>query len=249
MYCRVEPPQFQNNKVASVIQWQTVMPMMFTVSSLEVFSLILVGEDCTCCEELAITAEWPVYLGLSITFSVLSFAPALKTSQSQANCDGWLITPSGSHDVPEPIPSYLHTEEWVCHTALSWLIFLSKCRSELKRYKPDLEPGHCMVELVMPSTWASRLKEGGHHSHCKCCMFIWQFFSVVKSLITTKSLYYDNSLTDGITVIEEGSLFLIDTYMPCGLVAALEATCLVRCLRGISVSHSVKTREDEEAIN
>ena len=82
-----------------------------------------------------------------------------------------------------------------------------KCRSELKRYKPDREPGPCMVELVMPSTRASCLKEGGHHSHCKRCMFIWQFFSVVKSLITTKSVYYDNSLTDGITVIEEGSLF------------------------------------------
>ena len=49
-------------------------------------------------------------------------------------------------------------------------------------------------------------------------------FSVVKSLIITKSLYYDNSLTDGITVTEEGSLFLIDTYTQCGLVVALEAT-------------------------
>ena len=46
--------------------------------------------------------------------------------------------------------------------ALSWLIFLSKCRSELKRCKPDLEPGHCMVELVMPSSRASRLKEAGY---------------------------------------------------------------------------------------
>ena len=161
----------------------------------------------------------------------------------------WLMTPSGSHVVPEHTPSYLHTEEWVCHMALSWLIFLSKCRSELKRCKPDLEPGHCMVKLVMPSTRASRLKEGGHHSHCKCCMFIWHFFPVVKSLITTKSSYYDNSLTDGITIIEEGSLFLVDTYMQCGLVAALEATRLVRCFRGIWVSHSVETREDEEAIN
>ena len=205
MYCRVEPPQFQNNKVASVIQWQTVMPMMFIVSSLEVFSLILVGEDYTYCEELAITAEWPVYLDLSITFSVLSFAPALKISVPGKLW--WLINTSGSPVVPEHTPSYLHTEEWVCHTALSWLIFLSKCRSELKRYKPDPEPGPCMVELVMPSTRASCLKEGGHHSHCKRCMFIWQFFSVVKSLITTKSVYYDNSLTDGVTVIEEGSLF------------------------------------------
>ena len=80
-------------------------------------------------------------------------------------------------------------------------------------------------------------------------MFIWHFFPVVKSLITTKSSYYDNSLTDGITIIEEGSLFLVDTYMQCGLVAALEATRLVRCFRGIWVSHSVETREDEEAIN
>ena len=88
----------------------------------------------------------------------------------------WLINPSGSLVAPEHTPSYLHTEEWVCHMALSWLIFLSKCRSELKGYKPDWEPGPCMVELVMPSTRASCLKEGGHHSHCKCCMFIWQFF-------------------------------------------------------------------------
>ena len=49
--------------------------------------------------------------------------------------------------------------------------------------------------------------------------------------------------------MKKEAYFLIDTYMPCGLVAALEATCLVRCFRGISVSHSVETREDEEAIN
>ena len=221
------------------------MPMMFIVSCLKVSFLL--GEDCTCYEELAITAEWPAYLGLSRTFSVLSFAPALKTPQSQANCDGWSPHLAVMLCLNTPLPICLQRSESV--TWLSWLIFLSKGRSELKRRKPDLEPGHCVVELVMPSTRASRLKEGGHHSHCKCGMFIWHFFPVVKSLITTRSSYYDNSLTDGITIIEEGSLFLVDTYMQCGLVAALEATRLVRCFRGIWVSHLVETREDEEAIN
>lgn len=151
----------------------TAIPMMFIVSSLKI-SLILVVEDCTCCEELTITAEWPAYLGLSRTFSVLFFASALKTHQFQANCDGWSPHLTVMLCLNTPLPICIQRDE--CHTALSWFIFLSKCRSELKRCKPDLEPGHCTVELVMPSTRASRLKEGGHHSHCKCCMFIWHCF-------------------------------------------------------------------------
>lgn len=112
-----------------VIQCQTVMPMMFIVSCLKV-SFIL-GEDCTCCEELAITAEWPAYLGLSRTFSVLSFAPALKTPQSQANCDGWSPHLAVMLCLNTPLPICLQRSESV--TWLSWLIFLSKGRSELKR--------------------------------------------------------------------------------------------------------------------
>lgn len=54
-YCRVESPQCQNNKLAMVIQPQTVLPMMYPVPSWGVFSSTLLGENCLLFVELAIT--------------------------------------------------------------------------------------------------------------------------------------------------------------------------------------------------
>lgn len=101
----------------------------------------------------------PASPGLPRTLPASVLSPALKTPQSQANCNDWSPHLAVMLCLTTP-PFLVHIQ--VCSLsqshALSWLTFLCCHRFDLRRCKVCLgQRRHCMVELVVPSSWALHL--------------------------------------------------------------------------------------------